>query len=73
MGRLFQLDEEPIKILALIGGQLRRLFSAKLIKEAGAAGGPQAILNNLKLTSQYQAKLLIGTARNLPTVGTGTA
>jgi len=58
MGRLFQLDEEPIKILALIGGQLRRLFSAKLIKEAGAAGGPQAILNNLKLTSQYQAKLL---------------
>ncbi len=58
MGKLFMLDEEPIKILAVMGAQIRRLYSARLIREAGLPGGEKAVLEALKLSSLYQARLL---------------
>jgi DNA polymerase-3 subunit delta len=58
MGRLFQLDEEPIRILSVIAGQIRKLYSARLIKETGTSGTEQAVQSILKLASAYQARLL---------------
>jgi DNA polymerase-3 subunit delta len=58
MGKLFMLDEDPIKILAVVGAQIRRMYSARLIREAGLPGGEKAVLEAMKLSSPYQARLL---------------
>ena len=57
MGKLFQLSESLIGMLSVIGSQIRKLFSARLIKEAG--GGEKEIMELLQLKSAYQAKLLL--------------
>ncbi|MBO4330558.1 MAG: DNA polymerase III subunit delta [Oscillospiraceae bacterium] len=56
MSRLFRLSEEPIKLLALIGNQMRRLYYAYMIKNSG--GGVGEIKTLLGLRSDYPAKML---------------
>lgn len=56
MDKLFQLSEEPIQLLALIGSQLRKMFGAYIIKRAG--GKISDVKEMLSLRSDYQAKLL---------------
>ncbi|NMA37970.1 MAG: DNA polymerase III subunit delta [Papillibacter sp.] len=56
MGKLFQLSESLIGMLSVIGSQIRRLYSARLIRDSG--GGEKDIMELLQLRSAYQAKLL---------------
>jgi DNA polymerase-3 subunit delta len=56
MSKLFQLSENLIGMLSVIGGQIRKLYSTRLIKEAG--GGEKEVVQLLQLKSSYQAKLL---------------
>jgi hypothetical protein len=41
MGKLFQLSESLIGMLSVIGSQIRRLYSARLIRDSG--GGEKDI------------------------------
>ena len=54
MYKLFQLNTEPIAINAMIGSQLRKLYAARLVKEAG---GTASTLTQLVGTiSEYTAR-----------------
>lgn len=58
MGKLFRLSEEPIALLALIGSQVRRLYCARVVRDAG--GNAVRIKEELGLRTDYQARLLYG-------------
>lgn len=62
-GDLIQLREPPIKLLAIIGKQLRQLYYAKLCLEEGK---DKAFLQKLcEIKNEYSAKFLIENARRL--------
>ena len=57
MYKLFQLNTEPIAINALVGGQLRKLYAALLVKKAGGNAGTLREL--LGASSDYMPKQYI--------------
>lgn len=62
-GDLIQLREPPIKLLAIVGKQLRQLYYAKLCLEEGK---DKAFLQKLcEIKNEYSAKFLIENARRL--------
>ena len=63
MYHLFQLNMEPIAINAIIGGQLRKLYTAFLVKKAG---GNSAVLSKLLGTSEYISGLNLRICASFP-------
>lgn len=51
MDKLFQLSTEPIAINAMIAGQLRKLYAARLVKQAG--GNAATLTELLNAASDY--------------------
>lgn len=61
LGRLMRMQQPPIMILAVLGKQMRQLYSARLALEAGK---DETYLQNIwKLQSSYPARLLLQGAR----------
>lgn len=60
LGDLLKMQTEPILILATLGGQLRRLYTARLAIDGGKDRAWLMELWGMK--SDYQAKLLLGAA-----------
>ncbi len=54
MYKLFQLNTEPISINAIIGSQLRKLYAARLVKEAG--GNASTLMQLMGSTGDYAAR-----------------
>ena len=54
MYKLFQLNTEPIAINAMIGGQLRKLYAARLVKKAG--GNASTLMELLGSSSDYMPR-----------------
>lgn len=65
LGDLLKMQTEPILILATLGGQLRRLYTARLAIDGGKDWAWLMELWGMK--SDYQAKLLLGAARRTTT------
>ena len=65
LGDLLKMQTEPILILATLGGQLRRLYTARLAIDGGKDRAWLMELWGMK--SDYQAKLLLGAARRTTT------
>lgn len=61
LSELLAGDEEPLKILALIGGQMRSLYAAKLAEVSGR--GPAFAKEILGTASDYRVRLTMDTAR----------
>lgn len=61
LGELYQMNEEPIKILAVLAGQLRQMWSARLALENRK--GQDYLTDLWKLRSSWQARNLMNTAR----------
>lgn len=61
LGELFQMNEEPIMILAVLSGQLRQMWAARLALEQGKGQDYVADLWNLR--SSWQAGNLMRSAR----------
>lgn len=61
LGELFQMNEEPIMILAVLSGQLRQMWSARLALEQGK--GQDYVVDLWKLRSSWQAGNLMRSAR----------
>jgi len=57
MYKLFQLNTEPIPINALIGGQLRKLYAAYLVKQNH--GNAQQLMEMLGASSEYMPRQLL--------------
>lgn len=54
MYKLFRLNTEPIAINAMIGGQLRKLYAARLVKNAG--GNASTLMELLGSSSDYMPR-----------------
>lgn len=65
LGDLLKMQTEPILILATLGSQLRRLYTARLAIDGGKDRTWLMELWGMK--SDYQAKLLLGAARRTTT------
>ena len=65
LGDLLKMQTESILILATLGGQLRRLYTARLAIDGGKDRAWLMELWGMK--SDYQAKLLLGAARRTTT------
>lgn len=65
LGDLLKMQTEPILILATLGSQLRRLYTARLAIDGGKDRAWLMELWGMK--SDYQAKLLLGAARRTTT------
>ena len=72
MYKLFQLNTEPIAINAMIGSQLRRLYAARLVKEAGGnastltqmtGGSDYASRQNLRICTAFPESWYLRTIR----------
>lgn len=61
LGDLLKLQTEPIQILATLGGQLRRIYTARLAIEGGK--GRDWLMDLWGMRSDYPAKLLLAAAR----------
>lgn len=61
LGDLLKLQTEPIQILATLGGQLRRIYTARLAIESGK--GRSWLMDLWGMQSDYQAKLLLSAAK----------
>ena len=63
LGDLLRMQTEPIAILAVLGKELRKLYTARLALD----GGKDSIwLKELwSMTSDYPAKMLLGAAKNV--------
>lgn len=61
LGDLFHMQEAPIKLLAVLGRQLRQLYSARLALEAGK--GSSYLMELWGLRSAYPADKLMQAAR----------
>ena len=62
LGELYQMQEAPIKIMAVLGKQMRQLYSARLALEQGKGSAYVASLWGLK---PYPADKLMNSARRL--------
>ena len=62
LGKLLKMQEEPIVILALIGKELRKLYTACLAQEGGK--DRYWLMDIWGMRSDYPAKLLLNSARN---------
>lgn len=62
LGKLLKMQEEPIVILALIGKELRKLYTARLAIECGK--DRYWLMDIWGMRSDYPAKLLLSSARN---------
>lgn len=69
LGDLLRMQTEPIAILAVLGKELRKLYTARLALD----GGKDSIwLKELwSMTSDYPAKMLLGAAKMWITTGAG--
>ncbi len=62
LGKLLKMQEEPIVILALIGKELRKLYTACIALEGGK--DRYWLMDIWGMRSDYPAKLLLGSAKN---------
>ncbi len=62
LGKLLKMQEEPIVILALIGKELRKLYTACIAIEGGK--DRYWLMDIWNMRSDYPAKLLLSSARN---------
>lgn len=62
LGDLFHMQEAPIKLLSVLGRQLRQLYSARLAMEAHK--GASYLMELWGLRSSYPAERLISSARH---------
>ena len=62
LSELYALSEEPIGILAILGRNLRQLYSARLALESGK--GTPALMEIWNMKSEWQAGKLMRCARN---------
>ncbi|HIX31662.1 MAG TPA: DNA polymerase III subunit delta [Firmicutes bacterium] len=62
LGKLLKMQEEPIVILALIGKELRRLYTARIALEGGK--DRYWLMDIWNMRSDYPAKLLLNAAKN---------
>ena len=62
LGKLLKMQEEPIVILALIGKELRKLYTARIALEGGK--DRYWLMDIWNMRSDYPAKLLMGSAKN---------
>jgi DNA polymerase-3 subunit delta len=60
MAQLFEMRENPIKLLNMLGGQMRKLYAARLVYESGKDAC--CLKNLLDLRSDYQVRLLMEAA-----------
>ena len=61
MNDLLHMQEAPIKLLAMLGRQLRQLYTARLAQEKGK--GPQWLMELWGMRSSYPAEKLMRSAR----------
>lgn len=61
LGKLLKLQEEPIVILALIGKEIRKLYTARIALEGGK--DRYWLMDIWGMRSDYPAKLLLNSAR----------
>lgn len=62
LGDLLKMQTEPIMILAALGGQLRRIWTARLALDGGKDRG--WLMDLWGMRSDYPARLLLSAARN---------
>ena len=62
LGKLLKMQEEPIVILALIGKELRKLYTARIALEGGK--DRYWLMDIWGMRSDYPAKLLLSAAKN---------
>ena len=62
LGKLLKMQEEPIVILALIGKELRKLYTARIAIEGGK--DRYWLMDIWGMRSDYPAKLLMSAAKN---------
>ena len=65
MGTLLKLQEEPIMLLAVIGKELRKIYTARLAIDNGK--DKFWLMEQWGMRSDYPAKLLLESARNVST------
>lgn len=63
LGDLLKMQTEPIAILAALGSQLRRIWTARIALDAGH--GKQWLMELWGMRSDYPAKLLLDAARGI--------
>ena len=63
LGQLLTLQQEPFMLLSLMGGELRRLHSARIALDAGR--DRFWLMEQWNMRSDYQAKLLLENARRV--------
>lgn len=63
LGTLFQLQEEPIPLLALMGKELRRLYTARIALDTGK--DKKWLMDRWHMRSDYPARLLMDNARRI--------
>lgn len=61
LSELYALNQHPIPILAIMGKQLRQLYSARLVLESG--GGTPVLMELWNMKSPWPANKLMGNAR----------
>lgn len=62
LGKLLKMQEEPIVILALIGKELRKLYTARIALDGGK--DRYWLMDIWNMRSDYPAKLLLGSAKH---------
>jgi len=65
LGTLLKLQEEPIVLLAVMGKELRKLYTARIAIDSGL--DKFWLMNQWKMRSDYPAKLLLEAARRVST------
>ena len=63
LGQLLTLQQEPFMLLSLMGGELRRLHSARIALDAGR--DRFWLMEQWNMRSDHQAKLLLENARRV--------
>lgn len=61
--KLMVLGEEPIALLALIGRQLRQIYTACLLRAKG--GGVSELMKRCNMRSEYPARIVMDAARQV--------
>lgn len=61
LGELLEMREEPVKIAAALGGQMRKLYSARLLLDSHGTAGDLAQMWQMK--NPYPAQKLMNSAR----------
>ena len=71
LGDLLKMQEEPIVILAALGSQLRRLYTARMAIDSGK--DKYWLMELWEMRSDYPAKLLLQSAKRVSTQWCGDA